>query len=105
MNRRLSPTKSPYQLKYEQVIFLLEEFEKELTGIQKNSRNKGQTASRSGNILQGAKNSYKALTKENKQLKGYMIKIKQQYKQQQQQQQQQYFQQEREYFKPKNIKK
>ena len=105
MNRRLSPTKSPYQVKDEQVIFLLEGFEKELRGIQKNSRNKGQTASRSGNILQGAKNSYEALTKENKQLKGYVIKIKQQYKQQQQQQQQHYFQQEREYFKAKKYKK
>ena len=70
MNRKLRPTKSPYQIKDEQVIFLLEEFEKKLRGIQKNSRNKEQTAGRSEKILQGAKNSYEALTKENKQLKG-----------------------------------
>ena len=71
----------------------------------KSSRNKGQSASRSKKILQGAKNSYETLIKENKQLKEYTAKINQQYKQQQQQQQQQSFQQEQEYFKPKKYKK
>ena len=56
-------------------------------------------------MLQRAKNSYEARTKGNKQLKEYIIKIKQQYKQQQQQQRQQYFQQEQEYFRPKKYKK
>ena len=56
---------------------------KKFRGVQKyNSRNKIQTASRSKKILQGAKNSYETLTNENKQLKEYIVKIKQQYKQQ-----------------------
>ena len=46
MNRKLRPVKSPYQIKNEQVNFLLENIEKKIRGVQKNNRNKGQTASR-----------------------------------------------------------
>ena len=46
MNRKIRPTKSHFQLKDEQVNFLLEDIKK-LRGIQTNSRNKVQTASRS----------------------------------------------------------
>ena len=46
MNRKLRQTNSPYQVKDEQVSFLLEDTEKNL-GIHKKSRNKGETASRS----------------------------------------------------------
>ena len=89
MNRKIKPTKRHYQLKDEQVNLLLEDIEKNFRGIQTNSRNKGQTASSSKKILQGAKSSHKALRKKNKQSKEYIVKIKQQYKQQQQQQQEQ----------------
>ena len=47
MKRKLRRTKSLYKLENEQVNFLLEEIDKKLWGIQKKSRNKGQTASRS----------------------------------------------------------
>ena len=61
-------------------------------------------------ILKGAKASYDSLLKENKQLKEYIVNIKQRFKQyqQQQQQQQQEFLQDREYFQrpqPKRYKK
>ena len=46
MNKKLRPTKSPYQLKDEQVNFMLEKIQKK-TQNTKNNRNKGQTASRS----------------------------------------------------------
>ena len=61
--------------------------------MKKVSRNKGKQIAEVKKILQGAKNSYEALTKENKQLKEYIVNVKQEYKQQQQQQQQQYFEQ------------
>ena len=53
-------------------------------------------------ILQGAKNSYQELTKENEQLKQYIANIKYQ---QQQQLQQQLQQQQQQYFRPKKYKK
>ena len=42
-------------------------------------------------VLKGAKSSYDSLAKENKQLKEYIINIKQRFKQYQQQQQRQEF--------------
>ena len=55
-------------------------------------------------ILKGAKNSYDLSVKENKQLKEYIMNIKQKCKQYQQQQQQQEFLQEKEYFqRPQKI--
>ena len=59
-------------------------------------------------ILKGAKNNHDLLLKENKQLKEYIVNIKQRFKQYQQQQQQQEFLQEREYLQkppPKRYKK
>ena len=57
--------------------------------------------------LKGTKNSYDSLLKENKQLREYIINIKQRFKQCQQQQQQEFLQ-DREYFQrpqPKKYKK
>ena len=104
MNRKLRLRKSPYQVKDEQVIFLLEDIKKNPKRIQKIVETKGKKLAQVKKILKGTKTRYAALTKEIKQLKEYIVKIKQQYKQQQQQQKQ-YFQKEQEYFKPKNIKK
>ena len=56
MNRKLRPTKSPYQLKDEQVNFLLENMEK-IWRYKKVSRNKGKQIAEVKKILQGAKNS------------------------------------------------
>ena len=105
MNRKLRPVKSPYHVKNEQANFLLEDIEKNLEEYRKIIKTKDKQLPETKKILQGAKSSYSALTKENKQLKEYIEKIEQQYKQQQQQHQQQYFQQEQSYFKPKKYKK
>ena len=65
--------------------FLLEDIEKNLEEYKKVVETKGKQLAEAKKILQGAKNSFKTLTKENKQLKEYVVKIKQQNKQQQQQ--------------------
>ena len=98
MNRKLRPTKSLYQLKDEQMNFLLEDIEKNLEEYKKIGETKDKQLAEVKKILQGAWNSYETLTKENKQLKEYIVKIKKQYKQQQQQQ---HFLQEQEDFRPK----
>ena len=103
MNRKLRPTKSLYQLKDEQLNFLLEDIEKNLEEYKKIVETKDKPLVEAKKILQGAKNSYETPTKENNQLKEYIVKTKQQYKQQQQQQQ--HFLQEQEYFRPKGYKK
>ena len=87
MNRKLRPARSPYQLKDEQMNFLLEDIEKNLEEYKKIVETKNKQLAEVKRIPQGAKNSYKDLTKENKQLKECIVKIKQQFKQQQQQQQ------------------
>ena len=87
MNRKLRPARSPYQLKDEQMNFLLEDIEKNLEEYKKIVETKNKQLAEVKRILPGAKNSYKDLTKENKQLKECIVKIKQQFKQQQQQQQ------------------
>ena len=66
MNRKLRPTKSPYQLKDQQVEFLLEDIEKNLEEYKKIVEKNSKRLAEVKKILQGAKNSYEALTKENK---------------------------------------
>ena len=83
--------------------FLLEDIEKNLEEYKKIVETKDEKLAEARKILQGAKNSYETLTNETKQLKEYVVKIKQQYKQQQQQQQ--HSLQEQEYFSPKRYKK
>ena len=75
MNGKLKPTKSLYQLKDEQVNFLLEDIEKNLEQYKKIVETKDKEQKQK-EILQGAKNSYETLTNENKQLKEYIVKIK-----------------------------
>ena len=57
--------------------------------IQKTIKTKDKQLAETKKILQGAKNSYQGLTKENKQLRQYIANIKQQEQQQLEQQQQQ----------------
>ena len=66
MNREIRPTKSHYQLKYEQVNFLLEDIEKNLEEYKQIVETKEkQPAEVKKKILQGAKSSHKALRKKN----------------------------------------
>ena len=69
MKKNFRPTKSPYQIEKEQISFFLENIEKKTWRIQKNKRGKRHATGSSKKNLQGAKNSYQKLTKENKELK------------------------------------
>ena len=86
MNRKLKPTKSAQQIKEEQISFLLEDIEKDIAKYKKIIEPKNRQLTKVKQRLQGAKNSYQDLEKENKQLKQYIMNIKQQQQQQQQQQ-------------------
>ena len=90
MNRKLGPTKSPYQMKEEQLFFLLESIEQHIEEYKKIIERKDRQLVETKKNLQGAKSSLQKLTRENKQLKEYITAIKQQ--QQQQQQKQPYWQ-------------
>ena len=82
MSRKLRPAKSPHQIKDEQVNFLLKNIEKHLEEHRKIVETKDKQLVEIKKILQGAKNSYQSLAKENKQVKQYIIKIRQQQQQQ-----------------------
>ena len=106
MNRKWRPTKSRYQIKEEQVNFLLQDIEKNPEEYKKAVELRDNQLAETKKILKGAKNIYDLLVKENKQLKEYILNIKQKFKQyqQQQQQQQQQFLQGKEYFqRPQKI--
>ena len=109
MNRKLRPIKSIYQIKEEQVNFLVEDIEKNLEEYRKAIELRDKQLGEAKKILKGAKNSYDLLLKENKLLQEYIVNIKHRFKQyQQQQQQQQELLQDREYFQrspPKKYKK
>ena len=89
MNRKLSPAKSTYQIKEEQVNFLLEDIEKNSEEYKKAIELRDKQLAEAKKVLKGAKNSYDSLLKENKQLKEYIVNIKQRFKQYRQQQKQQ----------------
>ena len=89
MNRKLRSTKFSYQIKEEQMSFLLEHIERNIEEYKKIIETKDKQLTETKKILQGAKNSYQGLTKENKQLRQYIANIKQQEQQQLEQQQQQ----------------
>ena len=90
MNRKLGPTKSPYEVKEEQLFLLLEGIEQHIEEYKKIIERKDRQLVETKKKLQGAKSSLQKLTRENKQLKEYITAIKQQ--QQQQQQKQPYWQ-------------
>ena len=66
MNRKLRPTKSAQQIKDEQIVFLLEDIEQDIEEYKKIIETKNKQLASIKKILQGAKNSYQDLTKENK---------------------------------------
>ena len=91
MNRKLKPTKSAQQIKKEQISSLVEYIERDIAEYKIIIKTKDKQLIEIKKILQGAKNSYQDLTKEDKQLRQYIANIRQQKQQQQQQQQQQNF--------------
>ena len=69
MKRKFRPTTSTYQIKEEQVNFLLEYIEKNLEEYKKAVELRVKQLAGVKKLLKGAKNSYYSLLKENKQLK------------------------------------
>ena len=66
MNRKLRPTKLAQQIKDEQIVFLLEDIEQDIDEYKKIIETKNKQLASIKKMLQGAKNSYQDLTKENK---------------------------------------
>ena len=69
MNRKLRPRKSQYEIKKEQINFLLEDIEKNLEGYKAAIELRDKQLADVKRILKGAKIRYDNLLKENKQLK------------------------------------
>ena len=67
MNRKLRPTKSPQQIKEEQVYFLLQGIEKNLEEYKTSIELRDKQLADTKRILKGAKVCYDSLLKENKQ--------------------------------------
>ena len=78
MNRKLKPTKSPQQIKDEQIGFMLEEIEQDIEQYKKIIQTKNKQIIYLKNILKAAKNSYQQVTKQNQQLKQYIWDTKKQ---------------------------
>ena len=78
MNRKLTLTKSLYQINEEQISFLLEDIEKNIEEYKKIIEAKDRQLLETKKNLQAAERSYQKLTKGNKQLKEYIALIKQQ---------------------------
>ena len=105
---KLRPTKSTQQTKEEQVNFLLEFIEKNLEEYKSAIELRDKQLPDTKRIPKGAKVSYDNLLKENKQLKEYILGIKQRFQKYQKQQEEQKLLQDTQYFKrpqKKNIKK
>ena len=98
MNKRSRPLKSSYQIKEEQVNFLLEDIERDLVEYKKAIEIRDKQLADAKKILKNAKTSYNSLVRENKQLKQYIASIKQKFNQYQQQQEEQNLLREKEYF-------
>ena len=76
MNKRPRPLKSSYQIKEEEVNFLLEDIERNLEEYEKAIEIRDKQLSDAKKILKNAKTSYDSIVRENKQLKEYNANIK-----------------------------
>ena len=76
MNKRPRPLKSSYQIKEEQVNFLLEDIERNLEEYEKAIEIRDKQLSDAKKILKHAKPSYDSIVRKNKQLKEYNANIK-----------------------------
>ena len=98
MNKRPRPLKSSYQVKEEQVNFLLQDSERNLEEYKKAIEIRDKQLADTKKMLKNAKTSYNSIVKENKQLKEYIASIKQRFNEYQRQQEEQYLLREIEYF-------
>ena len=98
MIRKLRPTKSAYQIKEEQINFLLEDVERNLEEYKKAIKRRDRQLADAKKILKNAKISYDSIIKENKQLKEYIANIKRRFNQCQQEEEEQNLLWEKVYF-------
>ena len=98
MIRKLRPTKSAYQIKEEQINFLLEDVERNLEEYKKAIKRRDRQLADAKKILKNAKISYDSIIKENKQLKEYIANIKRRFNQYQQEEEEQNLLWEKVYF-------
>ena len=98
MNKRPRPLKSSYQIKKEQVNFLLEDIGRNLKEYKKSIEIRDKQLADAKEILKNAKTSYDSIVRENKQLKEYFASIRQRFNQYQRQQEKQNLLREKEYF-------
>ena len=98
---------SQQQIKDEQINFLLGDVEKNLEKYRRALEIKEKQLSDSKKILVSAKQSYNRIVLENKWLKAYIEKLKENFINQQQQQRAQFFEQQKYYYQQKksNLKK
>ena len=90
--------KSSYQIKKEQVNFLLEDIGRNLKEYKKAIEIRDKQLADAKKILKNAKTSYDSIVRENKQLKEYFASIRQRFNQYQRQQEKQNLLREKEYF-------
>ena len=98
MNKRPRPLKSSYQVKEEQVNFLLQDIERNLEEYKKAIEIRDKQLADTKKMLKNAKTSHNSIVKENKQPKEYIASIKQRFNEYQWQQEEQYLLREKEYF-------
>ena len=106
MNKRPRPLRSSYQIKEEQLNFLLEDIERNLEEYKKAIEIRDKQLADTKKILKNAKISHNSVVKKKKkQLKEYIANIKWRFNQYQQQQEEQNLLWEKEYFQrpPRNI--
>ena len=107
MNKRPRPLRSSYQIKEEQLNFLLEDIERNLEEYKKAIEIRDKQLADTKKILKNAKISHNSVVKKKKKkkLKEYIANIKWRFNQYQQQQEEQNLLWEKEYFQrpPRNI--
>ena len=107
MNKRPRPLRSSYQIKEEQLNFLLEDIERNLEEYKKAIEIRDKQLADTKKILKNAKitQNYFLKKKKKKKLKEYIANIKWRFNQYQQQQEEQNLLWEKEYFQrpPRNI--
>ena len=96
------------KIKDEQINFLLGDLEKNLEQYRESLEHKEKQLSEAKRILVAAKQSFDRVAQENRDLKAYIEKIKQQFQQQNQKQQLEFLKQQKSFYsnnKPKKYKK
>ena len=93
------------KIKYEQINFLLGDLGKNLEQYRESLEHKEKQLSKAKRILVAAKQSFDRVAQENRDLKAYIGKIKQQFQQQNQKQQLEFLKQQKSFYSNKKPRK